>query len=93
MGSSWSGCFCDLVAGGLWLSPKTWEKVLANESECKSRSGSKETSINCLRPAFDNGAEIGTVKMGDKIRQNFHVMDAVDEGQADGGRFSGTDAW
>ena len=69
---------------GLW-------KVLANKYGREFRPGCKGTSVDCLR--FDNGAETGTVEIGDKIRKSFHGLDAVDEGQADGGRFSGMNAW
>ena len=70
------------------------EKFLTNkEGGPESRPGCKETSIDGLRPGSDNRAETGTVKIGDEIRLSFHGVDAVDEGQADGGRFGGTDAW
>ena len=59
----------------------------------ESIQGYKETSIGGLRPGVDNGAETGMVEKVDEIRKSFHGVDAVDEGQADGGRFGGMDAW
>ena len=58
-------------------------KVLANEGGREFRPSCKEISINGWRPGF-NGAEAGTVKIGDEIRQRFHSVDTVDKGQADG---------